>query len=283
MELNLTIKANVRNLLAENGLFPKKNLGQNFLTDAHVLAKIVAAADVSSDELIIEVGPGLGVLTSALASQAGKVVAIEIDSNLVPILQKNAAPNVQIINQDILKTDIGETIANAGFSSAKLVANLPYYITTPIIFNILENNLPIKSMVVMVQKEVADRMLAAPSTKAYGLLTLSIAYFGRVSLVANVPPNSFFPRPDVHSAVVKIDVAPHSGISRAAFADITKAAFANRRKTLQNCLANSSLALSKDNAADLIKQAALPESIRGEALTFEDFALLTKIYEQAFS
>ena len=271
---------NARKILAEHGLHPKKNLGQNFLTDSHVLDKIVAAADLSQDDFVIEVGPGLGVLTAELARAAAKVCAIEIDTNLAGILRGTVPPNVEIINQDILKTDLGEIIAQSGFPRAKMVANLPYYITTPIIFSVLENSLPVDTMVVMVQKEVADRMLAAPSTKAYGLLTLSIAYYGKASLVANVPPNCFFPRPDVHSAVVKIDVAPRDDISRDVFFPIIKAAFANRRKTLQNCLAASAeLNLTKDAAARLISEANLPESVRGEALAFEDFARLAVVFK----
>ncbi|MCL2397283.1 MAG: 16S rRNA (adenine(1518)-N(6)/adenine(1519)-N(6))-dimethyltransferase RsmA [Defluviitaleaceae bacterium] len=281
---DLTIKTNVRRILAENGLYPKKNLGQNFLTDAHVLSKIVAAADITRDDLIIEVGPGLGVLTTEMAKHAAKVVAIEIDTNLAAILQANAAPNVQIINQDVLKTDIGDIIAQSGFFRAKMVANLPYYITTPIIFNILETGLPVDTLVVMVQKEVADRMLAAPSTKAYGLLTLSVAYYGRASLVANVPPNSFHPRPDVHSAVVKIDVNPRQDVDHPIFAAITKAAFGNRRKTLQNCLAASEqLGITKEKAAQLLAAARLPENIRGEALSFEDFVRLAGQLQDARS
>ena len=287
---------NARKILADHGLHPKKNLGQNFLTDSHVLDKIVAAANLAPDDLVIEVGPGLGVLTTELARAAKKVVAIEIDTNLAGILRDAVPPNVEIINQDILKTDMGEIITQSGFSRAKLVANLPYYITTPIIFAVLENNLPVDTLVVMVQKEVADRMLAAPSTKAYGLLTLSIAYYGKASLVANVPPNCFFPRPDVHSAVVKIETFPSKegcplarggsfpspgGVpfSPGWFFPIIKAAFANRRKTLQNCLAASSdLNLTKQAAASLIAAASLPENIRGEALAFDDFLRLAAFY-----
>jgi len=276
---DLSIKANVRRILAENGLYPKKNLGQNFLTDAHVLSKIVDAADVTADDLIIEVGPGLGVLTTELAKRAKKVIAIEIDTSMTDILKYSSPLNAEIINCDILKADLRKIIAESGFQSAKIVANLPYYITTPIIFSVLENSLPVSDLVVMVQKEVAERMLASPSTKAYGLLTLSVAYYGKCSLVANVPPNSFFPRPDVHSAVVKIHVDEQRHISRSHFFPIIKAAFANRRKTLQNCLAASSeLGLSKEDAARLLAAAFLREDIRGEALAFEDFVRLASIF-----
>ena len=271
---------NARKILADHNLYPKKNLGQNFLIDGHVLDKIVAAANLSPNDLAIEVGPGLGVLTTELARAAGKVVAIEIDTSLATILRDAAPPNVEIINQDILKIDLSKIISQSGFSRIKMVANLPYYITTPIIFSVLENNLPVDAMVVMVQKEVADRMLASPSTKAYGLLTLSIAYYGKASLVANVPPNCFFPRPDVHSAVVKIDISSRNNINRKIFFPIIRAAFANRRKTLQNCLSSSAdLDLTKDAAAKLIAAAGLPESVRGEALAFDDFARLATTYQ----
>ena len=273
---------NARQLMAKHGLYPQKKLGQNFLIDNHVLDKIVAAANLDDSELVIEIGPGLGALTNRLAEIAQKVCAIEIDTKLAELLQANAAPNVEIINKDILKTDLADIIAsNSKSGSAKLVANLPYYITTPIIFGVLENNLPINTMVVMVQKEVADRILAGPSTKAYGLLTLSIAYYGKASLIANVPPNCFFPRPDVHSAVIKIDVKPHEHINKDLFFAITKAAFSSRRKTLQNCLASSkALEISKDDAAGLIKAAGLCKNIRGEALGFEQFTELARLMAQ---
>ena len=276
---DLSIKANIRRILAENSLYPKKNLGQNFLTDAHVLSKIIDAADVCDTDLIIEIGPGLGVLTAELSKRAKKVIAVEIDTALADILKSSVAANTEIINSDILKTDLRQIIADSSFKSAKIVANLPYYITTPIIFSVFENSLPVSDLVVMVQKEVAERMLASPSTKAYGLLTLSVAYYGKCSLVANVPPNSFFPRPDVHSAVVKIHVDEQKHISRPQFFPIIKAAFANRRKTLQNCLAASKeLGLSKEDAAKLLSSAGLREDIRGEALYFDDFARLTSAY-----
>jgi len=277
---DLSVKANVRQLLAAHNLFAKKNLGQNFLTDAHVLSKIITAADIKSDDVIIEVGPGLGVLTLQLAKHAalGRIYAIEIDPDLAAILRGHVPSNVDVINQDVLKTDLASLVAGRRF---KMVANLPYYITTPVIFAALEGGLPVDTIVVMVQKEVADRILASPSSKAYGLLTLSVAYYGRASLVANVPPNSFFPRPDIHSAVIKIqvDAAKHAHINRDIFAVLTKAAFANRRKTLQNCLqahAAEMLGLEKPQITQLLQKAGLAENVRGEALSFDDFARLTQ-------
>jgi len=273
----LSSKNYIRELLAENGLYAKKHFGQNFLTDAHVLGKIVAAAELDPLDLVLEIGPGLGVLTAELAKQAAHVAAIEIDKDLVGILRATVAQdtkNISIHNHDILKADIAALLEELGCSSLKVVANLPYYITSPVIFGLLEQGLPITSMVVMVQKEVADRFLAAPSTKAYGIPSLSLAYYGTASLVANVPPNCFHPRPDVMSAVIRIDVKPRTDINPKTFFPLVRAAFANRRKTLANNL-HAHLGLSKTQAQDIIAAASLPEAIRGEALNLNDFIRLS--------
>ena len=278
MSNELTSKNHVRQLLADHGLYAKKHFGQNFLTDSHVLSKIVDGADLSSDDTVIEVGPGLGVLTTELARRAKHVFAVEIDQDLAQILTATMPDNVTVIREDILKLDINHTVgANIHPSSnIKVVANLPYYITSAVIFGLLEQNLTIKTMVVMVQKEVADRFLAKPATKAYGLPTLSLAYWGKVSLVANVPPNCFFPRPDVHSAVIKIDVNPRTDINPDTFFPLIRAGFANRRKTLQNCLASSAeINLTKEQVQNLLMQAGLDVNVRGEALNLEDFARLS--------
>ncbi|MCL2575945.1 MAG: 16S rRNA (adenine(1518)-N(6)/adenine(1519)-N(6))-dimethyltransferase RsmA [Defluviitaleaceae bacterium] len=275
---NLTSKNYIRQLLADNGLFPKKHFGQNFLCDSHVLSKIVAAADLSGDDFVIEIGPGLGVLTTELAKTAKRVVAVEIDRQMADILRTTMADNVEIVREDVLKVDwdgIFSTAKNG--KKAKVIANLPYYITSPIIFGMLEKGLPIDSFVVMVQKEVADRFLASPGTKAYGLPSLSLAYYGKAELVANVPPHSFFPRPDVHSAVIKIDVEPRTDVDASKFFPLIRAAFANRRKTFVNCLANSdTLGLDKERAAGLLEKAGLRADVRGEALNFEDFVRLVE-------
>ncbi|MCL2235800.1 MAG: 16S rRNA (adenine(1518)-N(6)/adenine(1519)-N(6))-dimethyltransferase RsmA [Defluviitaleaceae bacterium] len=269
---DLSSKNHVRQLLADHGLFAKKHFGQNFLTDSHVLSKIVDGADLSPDDTVIEVGPGLGVLTKELAARAARVIAVEIDKDMAEILTDTMPENVTVIREDILKLDIN-TIGAA--SGVKVVANLPYYITSAVIFGLLESGLSIKTMVVMVQKEVADRFLARPSTKAYGLPSLSLGYWGKASLVANVPPHCFFPRPDVHSAVIKIDVNPRTDINPDKFFPIIRAGFANRRKTLQNCLANSTeLNLSKEEAQKLLADGGFDPNIRGEALNLEDFARL---------
>ncbi|MCL2350045.1 MAG: 16S rRNA (adenine(1518)-N(6)/adenine(1519)-N(6))-dimethyltransferase RsmA [Defluviitaleaceae bacterium] len=278
MSNNLSSKNHIRQLLAAHDLHAKKHFGQNFLTDAHVLSKIVAAAELTPQDLVIEVGPGLGVLTAEMAAAAGHIAAIEIDSQLADILRATMPPNVEIVREDILKADVASIIETSGHTTAKVVANLPYYITTPVIFGLLEQGLPISKMVVMVQKEVADRFLAAPGTKAYGIPTLSLQFYGKASLVANVPPHSFFPRPDVHSAVIKVEIDPIKDINPKIFFPLVRAAFSNRRKTLVNCLAaNDNLNLTKQKAAELLEKAALRPDIRGEALSFEHFSHLTKL------
>lgn len=277
---NLSSKNYIRELLADNELYAKKHFGQNFLTDAHVLNKIVAAAMLEKTDLVLEIGPGLGVLTNELAKQASAVCAIEIDKDLVEILNKTVAAenkNVKIHNQDILKANIKEIINEFEYEQLKVVANLPYYITTPVIFGILEQDLPVSSMVVMVQKEVADRFLARPSTKAYGIPSLTLALYGTVELVANVPPHSFHPRPDVHSAVIKINIAPQNDVDKNVFVELVKCAFANRRKTLVNNL-HTHLNMSKDDAIKLLESCGFLSTVRGEALNFSDFVELSKAF-----
>jgi len=279
---NLSSKAHIRGILARHEIFPKKNYGQNFLVDGHVLERIMTAADLSADDAVIEIGPGLGVLTAEAASRAGFVTAIEIDSRLIPILQENLInfDNIRIINQDILKTDIAEFIEPG--KSVKILANLPYYITTPIIFQLLESQIPIKSMIIMVQREVARRMMASPKSKDYSALTVNLAYYAKCSLVANVPSNCFFPRPDVDSAVIKLDIHENPPIdtnnSANLFATI-RAAFSMRRKTLENCLSHG-LGISKTAAAAAILSAGFSPTIRGEEMSLEDYGILVKhIYD----
>ena len=274
--INLSSKNDIRRLLEARGLHPKKHFGQNFLCDTHVLSKILAAAELEGDDFVIEVGPGLGVLTTELAKAARQVVAIEIDHQMAEILQANMPKNVCIVREDVLKVNWDDIFRTE--KKAKVIANLPYYITSPIIFGMLEKGLPITSLVVMVQKEVADRLLARPGTKAYGLPSLSLAFYGRAELVANVPPHCFFPRPDVHSAVVKINVSPKTDVNATKFFPLIRAAFANRRKTFVNNLANSdALDLDKEQAAALLKKAELRPDVRGEALDFDDFVRLTQL------
>lgn len=264
----------------------KKNFGQNFLIDERVLNKIIAAAEITADDTVLEVGPGIGTLTQALAKQAKKVVSVEIDKTLVPILQEVLSDfnNIQIINNDILKVDIAEIAKNNGGKPLKVVANLPYYITTPIIMGILEQNLPVESITVMVQKEVALRMQAAPSTKDYGALSLAVQYYCEPYLVANVPQNCFMPRPNVDSAVIRLTLhkePPVKAQNEELMFRLIKTAFSQRRKTLLNCIYNSSdFNMSKEDIAVFLNQNGFDERIRGEKLTLADFAVLSDALNQ---
>ena len=263
----------------------KKGYGQNFLTDQHVLGKIINAADIKDDELVIEIGPGIGALTQELAERAKSVAAVEIDKALIPVLAETLAgyDNVEIINADILKINIRDIIARHNKKSAKVIANLPYYITTPIVMGLLEQGQNVDSIVVMVQKEVALRMTAKPGTKDYGSLSLAVQFYSEPSLVANVPANCFFPRPNVDSAVIKLDVLEKPSVdvkdSELMF-KIIRAAFSKRRKTLVNCLEGSdqwsvvSGQFSKADIEAILVSCGLPLMVRGESLGLEAFARL---------
>lgn len=259
----------------------KKNFGQNFLVDERVLDKIVSAADISENDLVIEVGPGIGTLTQAMAKKAGKVVSVEIDKTLVPILGELLADydNIEIINEDILKVDINELIEHHNGMNVKMAANLPYNITTPIIMNILEKHIPMESLTVMIQKEVAYRMNAKPSTKDYGSLSLVTQYYCEPYLVANVPQNCFMPRPNVDSAVIKLTILkePRVNVKNEQFMfDFIKAAFSQRRKTLVNCIfSNGMLRLNKEELGKVLNELGYDERVRGESLTLEDYAKIS--------
>lgn len=269
-----------------NFVFQKK-YGQNFLIDEHVLDKIMKASDVNKEDFVIEIGPGIGTMTQHLASYARKVVAIEIDKMLIPILEDTLKEfdNVSIINKDVLKLDLNQLVQeeNQG-KPVKIVANLPYYITTPIIMSLFEQKVPLESITVMVQKEVADRMKSEAGTKDYGALSLAVGYYADPYIVANVPPNCFMPRPKVGSAVIKLTrhkIPPVNVKSEKLLFDIIRASFNQRRKTLLNGLNNSELIdASKEDILDAIKTLNKGESIRGEALTLEEFAKLSNsIYD----
>lgn len=259
----------------------KKNFGQNFLVDERVLDKIVSAADINENDLVIEVGPGIGTLTQAMAKKAGKVVSVEIDKTLVPILGELLADydNIEIINEDILKVDINELIEHHNGMNVKMAANLPYNITTPIIMNILEKHIPMESLTVMIQKEVAYRMNAKPSTKDYGSLSLVTQYYCEPYLVANVPQNCFMPRPNVDSAVIKLTILkePRVNVKNEQFMfDFIKAAFSQRRKTLVNCIfSNGMLRLNKEELGKVLNELGYDERVRGESLTLEDYAKIS--------
>ena len=259
----------------------QKKFGQNFLIDTHVLDKIIRAAGVSGDDLVLEIGPGIGTMTQYLAEAARQVVAVEIDTKLIPILNETLSEydNVTIINEDILKVDINALAGqyNNG-RPIKVVANLPYYITTPIIMGLFESGVPIDNITVMVQKEVADRMQSGPGSKDYGALSLAVQYYACPYVVANVPPNCFIPRPNVGSAVIRLtryETPPVDSKDPALMFRIIRASFNQRRKTLQNGLNNSAdLSFSKAEIAAAIERLGVSPSVRGEALTLRQFAEL---------
>lgn len=262
----------------------QKKFGQNFLIDTHVLDKIISAAEITKDDLVVEIGPGIGTMTQYLACAAREVVAIEIDKMLIPILQDtlSAYDNVTIINEDVLKVDLNKLAAEKnGGRPVKVVANLPYYITTPIIMGLFENHVPLHSITIMVQKEVADRMRMGPGTKDYGALSLAVQYYAEPYLVANVPQNCFMPRPKIGSAVIKLTVhetVPVTVRDEKLMFKLIRASFNQRRKTLANGLNNSpELHYSKEQIAEAIERLGASPSIRGEALTLEQFACLADI------
>ena len=263
----------------------QKKFGQNFLIDTHVLDKIISAAEITKDDLVVEIGPGIGTMTQYLACAAREVVAIEIDKMLIPILQDtlSAYDNVTIINEDVLKVDLNKLAEEKnGGRPVKVVANLPYYITTPIIMGLFENHVPLHSITVMVQKEVADRMRMGPGTKDYGALSLAVQYYAEPYLVANVPQNCFMPRPKIGSAVIRLTVHEKPPVTvgdEKLMFRLIRASFNQRRKTLANGLNNSpELMFSKEQIAAAIEKLGVSPSIRGEALTLREFAQLTDIF-----
>lgn len=266
----------------------QKKYGQNFLIDTHVLDKIIKAAEVTQEDLVVEIGPGIGTLTQYLCEAAREVVAVEIDKNLIPILEDtlSAYDNVTILNEDILKVDLNKLVQerNAG-KPVKIVANLPYYITTPIIMGLFEAHVPVENITVMVQKEVADRMQAGPGGKDYGALSLAVQYYAKPYIAANVPPNCFMPRPNVGSAVIRLTLHEEKPVSikdESLLFKLIRASFNQRRKTLANGLNNNEeIKLSKELITGAITELNLSPSIRGEALTLSDFAALSNlIYEK---
>ena len=266
----------------------QKKFGQNFLIDGHVLDKIIAGAGVTKDDMVLEIGPGIGTMTQYLAEAAGKVVAVEIDRNLLPILQETLADydNVKVIHADVLSLDLEKLVQEEnGGRPIKVVANLPYYITTPIIMALFEQHVPLANVTVMVQKEVAARMKSGPGSKDYGALSLAVQYYAEPYIVANVPCNCFMPRPNVDSAVIRLtryEEPPVQVKDEKMLFKIIRASFNQRRKTLQNGLNNSSeLNFTKDQIAAALAEAGFSPSVRGEALTLEQFAKLTDILLKA--
>lgn len=275
-------RRSVRRQLSGEGLRPKKGLGQNFLTDETVLQSIVDAAELTEDACALEIGPGMGVLTKELAKRAEKVTAVEIDTTILPVLQKNleAYDNVTVVNQDILKVDLNALFKEQfGGRPVRVVANLPYYITTPILMKLLESDVPMESIVIMIQREVAQRLAAEAGSKDFGAITLSVQYRAEVEHICDVPPEAFEPMPKVWSSVIRLiprKQPPVSVTDEAHFFRLIKAAFGMRRKTLVNALSHDA-ALVPDKEALKAQLAAmgLSETVRGECLSLEQFATLS--------
>lgn len=265
----------------------QKKFGQNFLIDTHVLDKIIRAAEITKEDFVLEIGPGIGTMTQYLAKYAREVVAVEIDRMLIPILEDTLSgfPNASVINEDILKVDIAKLAEERnGGRPIKVVANLPYYITTPIIMGLFESRVPIESITVMVQKEVADRMQVGPGTKDYGALSLAVQYYAKPYIVANVPPNCFMPRPKVGSAVIRLERYEEPPVrvrDEKLMFRIIRASFNQRRKTLVNGLNNSpELNFTKEQIGEAVTRLGRGVSVRGEALSLQEFAQLADIFSE---
>lgn len=281
---NLGIPQNTIAVLQKYNFNFQKKFGQNFLIDTRVLDKIIDSAEITKEDCVLEIGPGIGTMTQYLAERAGAVVAVEIDKALIPILEDTLSEydNVTVINDDILKVDVNKIVEekNQG-RPIKVVANLPYYITTPIIMGLFENHVPLQSITIMVQKEVADRMQVGPGTKDYGALSLAVQYYAKPEIVANVPPNCFIPRPNVGSAVIRLTRYEEPPVvvedEKKMFA-LIRASFNQRRKTLVNGLINATdLHITKEQIAEALEKMELSPTIRGEALTLEQFAKLSNL------
>ena len=273
---------NTQEIIKKHNFSIQKKYGQNFLIDEHVLNKIIAAAELTEDDYVIEIGPGIGTMTERMAPECRHVTAIEIDKELIPILSETLSgfDNVDIINEDVLKVDLNKLIAERNDNKpVKVVANLPYYITTPIIMSLLENKIPIDKITVMVQKEVADRMMVGPGTKDYGELSLAVQYYAKPYIVANVPMNCFIPRPNVASAVIRLTCHKEPPVTvkdEKLMFNLIRASFNQRRKTLINGISNfSGLSFTKEQVAMALNSIGLSENIRGEALDLEKFAKLS--------
>ena len=277
--------SSTKELLKQFNFRMTKKLGQNFLIDKNILDEIIDGAELTKDDNVLEIGPGMGSMTQKLCESAKKVVAVEIDKNLIPVLKVTLAEydNISIINGDILKLDLKEVLKeHFGDSKAKVIANLPYYITTPIIMKLLEEKLDLQSITIMVQKEVGDRIKAAPGGKVYGALSVAVQYYAKPSQILFVPPQSFIPQPDVDSIVLKLDILPKPAVeveSESMFFRVVKASFGQRRKTLLNALTAGNFGLSKEQIKEVLISVDIEENRRGETLSLQEFAnLANKLY-----
>ncbi len=280
----LGIPQNTIEILQKYNFRFQKKFGQNFLIDTHVLEKIIESAGITKDDFVLEIGPGIGTMTQYLCENAREVMAVEIDENLIPILGDTLSSynNVTVVNEDILKLDIAKVAEEHNNNKPiKVVANLPYYITTPIIMGLFESHVPLESITVMVQKEVADRMQSGPGTKDYGALSLAVQYYSKAEIVANVPPNCFMPRPNVGSAVIRLtchEASPVVVNDEKLMFSLIRASFNQRRKTLQNGINNApNLNFSKEQVVTALDKMGLVSTIRGEALSLEQFAELSNL------
>ena len=268
-------------LMKKYNLTANKKLGQNFLVDSEAINSIVASANLTKKDMVIEIGPGLGTLTSMLIEKAGKVIAIELDDRMIKILGDRFLlyDNFELINEDVLKVDLSSLIEkNSEFENIKVVANLPYYITTPIIMKLLENRLKIESITIMIQKEVAERIVATPGSKLSGAITYSVHYYAEPEKIALVPNTSFIPSPEVDSEVIKLNIRKSPPVkidNEKLFFNVIKASFMQRRKTLSNGLVNGGIVKNKAKAIEILKDMGLEENVRGEELTLEQFANLS--------
>ncbi len=281
------IKNNTIDVIKKHNLRLTKSLGQNFLNDDGVVKKIVDAADIDAQTMVIEVGPGIGSMTRELAKRAAGVVAIEIDKHLIPALNDNLSEytNIDIINQDVMKADIDSIISEYkekyNASSVKVVANLPYYITTPIIMRFLEEIIGIDAMVFMVQKEVAQRMVSGPGTKEYGALSVAVQFYSKPAIIFDVPPHCFIPQPEVHSTIIRLDILKEPSVkvdNKDNYFKVVKASFGQRRKTLVNGLANAGfLRKDKEELKQILLAMGLKENVRGEVLSVQQFGELSNL------
>lgn len=271
----------LKEVIKKNGFRFTKSLGQNFLIDGNVVRNICEAADINKDDEVLEIGPGVGTMTQELCERANKVLAVELDKKLLPILDQTMSQydNFSVINNDVLKLDMQKVMSeNFEGSSVKMVANLPYYITTPIVMNMLEKKLNLKKIVVMVQKEVAERMKAVPGTKDYGALSIAVGYYAKADIAFIVPSNVFMPRPNVDSAVIVLDIYDKPKVhveDEALFFKVVKSAFAKRRKTLLNTLSSGFISLNKDQVKEVLAKCDIETRLRGEVLSIEDYANIT--------
>jgi len=286
MNFNLSSSKITAEIIKKYGFKMTKSLGQNFLINENILDKIIESADISSDDVVLEIGTGIGTLTQRLCENAKKVIAVEIDKNLIPILNETLSDydNITIINKDILKTDINEELKNLSVNQKiKVVANLPYYITTPIIMKVLEDKVNVDCMVLMLQKEVADRMNATPSTKDYGSLSIAVQYYCDTDIVCKVPKSSFIPEPNVDSLVLKLVVNEKRKVEindEELFFKIVRGSFSKRRKTILNSLSNYEDLGDKDKIQKLLEISEIDAKRRGETLSIYEFANLAKNYEK---